>query len=296
MPRERRVRGAEDFGVQSPASRERLGWEAAYLRAALLIGIVREDDVTEWAQLRLATIEASDPAAAALIELLLGEEALSPMREALRPLEAGVELTGLTLALLAGIAIDDALTPRTVADRLRLLGLLRREMTLPSTVADAIDGFRERAMLCDANVGHARAPDRDELQAWLRSVQPTAYFRFEFDAVDEASAFLAAASRTLDRNRTAYIPERSVAGDGWLVLDGDCASVVLNERTWRFVVREFSPIPIVSRIPATSLPADAVAVLDEAASPALGSDDARGLLHRGLAAMRGGRERRTPGT
>ena len=43
-------------------------------------------------------------------------------------------------------------------------------------------------------------------------------------------------------------------------------------------MREFSPLPIASRIPALSLPSRAVPVLDERTSEALGVDDAAEML------------------
>ncbi len=254
-----------------------LSHEAAYLRAALLLGLVHEPDVAEWAQVRLARLDASVPAAALLTDVLLAEEALSPMREALRPLEGGVDSAQLTDTLLAGIAVDDALAERSVADRLRVLGLLRREFHLPRGVVDAINGFIERAMLADANIDAARAPRGSELQQWLDAVRPPAVFRFEFDYPDEGASFLAAVSRKHVRDRTWESPGEPT-GAAWVAADDSGTVILLNERSWRLAVREFSPLPIASRIPALSLPSHAVPVLDERTSEALGVDDAAEML------------------
>lgn len=253
--------------------------EAAYLRAALLLGLVREGDVSAWAQLRLAQLDASQRSAASLTDLLLADEALSPMREALRPLAEGVDPVRVTASVLAGLAVDDALAPRSVADRLRVLGLLRREFALSSEVVADINAFIERAMLADARIGPSRAPDAAELEEWMDVVSPPAFFRFEFGAHDEAGSFLAAVSRKLVRDRTALVDE-GVGGAAWVAVDDGRVTVLLNRRSWRLAVREFAPLPMVSRIPALSLPADAVLVLDEQTGDALGSDEAAALLLR----------------
>ncbi len=251
--------------------------EAAYLRAALLVGLVHEGDVSAWAQGRLAHLDASTRSAMQLTDLLMSEEALSPMREALRPLEGSVAPARLSAVLLAGIAVDDALVSRSVADRLRVLGLLRREFVLAPEIVAAINSFIERAMLAEAQVRGSRAPDATELQSWLRAVAPTTYFRFEFASGDEGAAFVAAVSRTLARVRTIRSAE-SASGAAWVAEDGGRLVVMLAEGSWRLTVREFAPLPIVSRIPSLSLPAHAVLALDERTAEPLGLESAAALL------------------
>lgn len=266
--------------------------EAAYLRAALLLGLVHERDVSAWAQWRLAQSDASTRSAVQLTDLLLAEEALSPMREALRPLEDGVSPLQSTAALLAGLSVDDALAPRSVADLLRVLGLLRREFSLAPDIIAAIDAFIERAMLADANVGPARAPSVAELDAWMREVTPDAFFRFEFDDVDEAAAFLAAVSRKLVRNRTVVL-STAPEGGAWIAADGERAVVTLNQRSWRLAVHEFSPLPIISRVPALTPPSNALRVLDERTTAPLGTDQVAAILERVGMRPRVASERRT---
>ncbi len=253
--------------------------EAAYLRAALLVGLVHEGDVSAWAQRRLAQLDASTRSAIQLTDLLLSEEALSPMREALRPLEGVVDHPRLSATLLAGISADGALVTRSVADRLRVLGLLRREFVLAPDLTASIDGFIERAMLADATVGVSRAPDSAELQSWLRAVTPPSFFRFEFDSGDEGAAFVAAVSRKLVRDRTLRTPE-TASGAAWVAAEAGRLVVMLSEASWRLTVREFAPLPIVSRIPALSLPVHAVLALDARTTDPLGIEAAAVLLPR----------------
>lgn len=263
----------------SERSESLIAHEAAFLRAALLVGLVHEGDVSAWAQYRLTPLDASTRPAMQLTDLLLSEEALSPMREALRPLAASADRAQLTATLLAGISVDDALVSRSVADRLRVLGLLRREFVLPPDLVAAINSFIERAMLADAKVGDSPAPDTAQLQRWLRDVAPPAFFRFEFDASDEGAAFVAAVSRKLARDRTMRSGETG-SGAVWVAQEGGRLIVFLTEASWRLTVREFAPLPIVSRIPALSLPANAVFALDERTTEPLGLEEAVAILPR----------------
>ncbi len=248
-------------------------FEAAFLRAALLLGLIHEADVADWAGRRIATATQD---AAHLADVLLTRAELTAMRDVLRPIGAGVSEDCIVQALLAAIATDPAYQEHPVRTQLAVLGQLRREFSLPSSVAAAIKAFEDRLMLADVKQPGESPPSRAELVAWLSTFRTDAYFRFYCDGVGEASGFLAAVSRLLVRNRTlANRPGEAVARV-WVVPTGgqSARGFVLNEPAWRAVAREFVPVPIESRIPYPTLPSGLTPAFDESSDEPLGIDAA----------------------
>jgi len=257
-------------------------FEAAFLRAVLLVGLVNEQEVPSWAE---ALLPASGSCRPQLSDLLAAPVELSRVREALAPIAAAVDESRVTDALIAAVAADQWIVPRTVEDRVRILGLIRREFALAESVAAAIKTFEDRAMLAAAGVPGETPPGEHEIARWLDAARRPAYFLFSFSDADHAAAFAAALSRTIVRDRTCSAADRPPRA--WVVRETSTHGCVLvvNEPAWLTAVREFSPVPLGSRIPYAALPEEAVVMLEEMTAVPLGAEDAHARLF-GSAATR----------
>ena len=252
-------------------------FEGAFLRAALLVGLVHEREVPAWAT---EQIGAASDAGSQLAELLLVPVELSPMREALRPLGDDADGLGVAAALLIAVAIESATRQRSAIDRLRVLAHIRREFPLPQEISAGIKDFEDRAMLAAADVRGAYPPSTEELTSWLDHVRTDGYFWFRFEKPGEAEAFLAALSRKMVRHRTWTDRAQRSRPCAWVQREGPGGryAVILNEGAWQIVVREFSPVPLSGRIPHGTMPADVVAILDELTVTPLGADEAHARM------------------
>jgi hypothetical protein len=248
-------------------------FEAAYLRAGLLVGLVHEREVPAWAVDVIAAFPEVD---SPLAEVVLAPIELSAMREALRPIGDGVGADRVTAALLIAVAMEPATSEGSVTDRLRILGDIRREYLPPARIATAIKDLEDRQMLAAAGVPGRTRPGAGELATWLDGVREAGYFWFSFRQADEAAAFVAALSRKVVRGRLWRDQPSPSEGRAWVTREsaGAC-TVALNERAWQIVVREFAPVPLASRIPYTTLPRDATEVLAEVAAEPLGVEEAQ---------------------
>jgi hypothetical protein len=87
---------------------------------------------------------------------------------------------------------------------------------------------------------------------------------------------VAAVSRQVVRDRGWSDPPGHAAARAWVIrgAGADACSLVLNEGAWLTAAREFSPIPVESRIPSLTLPVDAVEVLDGSTTAPFGADEA----------------------
>jgi hypothetical protein len=242
-------------------------FEADFVRAALLAGLVRERDACAWADALLYVVPDEQ---GQLADVTLAPLELTAMREALRPLAGEPHARETGAALLAFMALDPDTACLGIADRLRVLSVLRREGALSNSATRETKAFEDRLMLAAVHVPGESAPSHEELTTWLHSARPSAYFRVVFDRDDEQAAFLAALSRVLVRNRRFRETAAVDRARAWTVGEhGDRRGpLLLNEPLWKMASQEFSPLPFGSRIPYITLPANAVVALEsESASP-----------------------------
>jgi hypothetical protein len=249
-------------------------FEAAYLRAGLLVGLIHEREVPAWAVDVIAAFPEGNPQ---LAEVALTPIEFSAMREALRSIGDGVGDDRVTAALLIAVAMESATSEGSVTDRLRILGDIRREYSPPARIATAIKDLEDREMLAAAGVSGRTRPGAGELATWLDGVREAGYFWFSFRQADEAAAFVAALSRKVVRGRLWRDQPGPSEGRAWVTREssGGACTVALNERAWQIVVREFAPVPLASRIPYTTIPRDATEVLAEVAAEPLGVEEAQ---------------------
>jgi hypothetical protein len=145
-------------------------FEAAYLRDAILVGLVHERDVVPWAT---DLLDSAPAFADALVRVLSAPVELSPIREALRAFGNVDDPVRVTEALLIRAALEPP-GPNDGDRLLRVLSDVRRLAGCPTTHADAIKDFEARAML--ATVGGGVAPTAGEITRWLDGVRPPARF------------------------------------------------------------------------------------------------------------------------
>lgn len=247
-------------------------FEAAFLRAALLAGLVREPDVTGWAD-ALMSVERDH--LAPLADVALARQELTAMREALRPLADLAAPTLVPDALLQFISADPGVVCLPLADRLRALELLDRESLLPRGHTAAIDAMADRLMLANAGIATAEPPSIEELDTWLASVRAPGFYRITVEDRAELAALAGALSRKLASHRRVG----STDGRAWLMpLDGTRFTLIIDDALWAIALREFSPLPLASRIPYTHVPAHATIVLDGSTAEPMGAADAAALL------------------
>lgn len=250
-------------------------FEAAFLRAALLLGLIDEREVNAWAE---ALLETATESVGLLAEVALAQPELTTVREALRPLAEPSTRRELEPALLAFLAIDPVAAAFAAPDWIRLLEQLRREEIFSPTISSAIKRFKDRWMLASAGVS-AQPSLSVELHEWLTSARGTAYYRISLECADERAALLGALSRKVVRDRRVGGTPQS-ASRAWMIESpsGAGRTLVLNEPLWRTAVVEFSPLPLGSRIPYARVPVQALLVLDEATAEPMGADEANHRL------------------
>jgi len=139
-------------------------YEAAFLRGALLVGLIHERDVHDWAESLLHDPEFET----AMVEIVSTPVELSAMREALYPLAKAVEPRRLGMALLTAMHLEGAKRPADT--RVRMLGQIRVECRLPPDIAAAIKKFENRQMFAAASVTTVTAPTADEVTAFLGNI------------------------------------------------------------------------------------------------------------------------------
>jgi hypothetical protein len=250
-------------------------FEADVLRAALLLGLVHESDVPGWADALLAT--QPDPGAL-LADVAVARPELTAMREALLPLATPTDDRSVGLAILAFLARDPHAVDLPVADCIRVLSQLRREIALPADVSAGCKHLEDRWMLGTAGIHPEQTPTRDDIAQWLETVRSPAYYRVSLERDDEPAAFLGALSRAVFRERRWQPAAGSAAGQAWVVRDAGRTCLVLNESLSRTAMREFAPLPLGSRLPYATVPDGATLVLDENSAAPLGVIDASDRL------------------
>jgi hypothetical protein len=258
---------------------DEVSFEAAFLRASLLVGLVHEREIASWA---VGLMEHSSDHRSRLADVALARPELSSMREALRPIAEGTDAGTVTASLLMAVALEPAYDCRPASRRLTVLGHIRKDFLLPPELAVPIKAFEDRAMLARVGVAGVSEPEDEEIAGWLDTVRDAAHFQFTFNDIEEAAAFAAAVSRKVIRNRTWHSSGRhqTPAAQAWLVrrLRGPAFGVVLNERAWLTVVNECSPVPLGARIPRTATPSGAVEIVGESTAVLLGADEVQAVF------------------
>jgi len=140
-------------------------YEAAFLRGALLIGLMHERDAHDWAE---SLIHAEPDLQSTLAEILTTPVELSAMREALYPLAKDVDPRRVGMALLTAMHREGPARPSDA--RVRMLGQIRADFTLPPEIAAAIKRFENRQMFAAAGVTTVTPPAAEEITAFLESV------------------------------------------------------------------------------------------------------------------------------
>jgi hypothetical protein len=225
-----------------------IAFEGAFLRAGLLVGLVHERDVPQWGA---AVISRGDRNLATLSDVLTAPIELTAMREALRPFAEKSDDSLIWNALLTALRLGSS---RSANDVIGVLRRVRCELPVSDEVADSIKTFEDRMMLAGAGIEVAGRPDVSEIDRWLTSVATRAWFFFVFDDTREAAAFVAAVSRKLHRDRAFAEPADYHEPQAILVEqpgEAPCC-IALNETAWVVAEREFSPLPVSSRIPYVS--------------------------------------------
>lgn len=255
-----------------------LSHSAAFLRTALLLGIIREREVIEWAETMLLQQQLHH---GALADVAGSAAELTALREALGPLAQAVDSQHIAQAILAFLARDETCRSLPVFSLVRILSDLRREHELPMELDDSIKAFSDRWMLGTAGVGVETAPTAEEIHAWLHRLRTPVLFGFSFSSEDELAAFVAAVARRIDRDR----PFGSANEQPHLWrLDRSGYSAVLNAWSWEIVTEAFGPVPMASRIPFCVLPPDATPVLF-GYEVGFGIEEARGITAGGRGAI-----------
>lgn len=214
-------------------------FEAACLRDAVLVGLVHERRVPEWATELLA---ADIGPASALAEVLSVPVQLSPIREALRAFGDADVPSRVTVALLTSVALEPMLRQQGAAQLLRVLSDIRRLAGCPANWNGAIADFDARAMIA----GSERDPLSsltNEILAWLDDVRQPAHFLVTYRDRQQAAAFVAELSRTM---AAAAGIEGEITFEGTL---NDVWFIGLDEIAWTVARDALGPLPVAGTIP-----------------------------------------------
>jgi hypothetical protein len=212
-------------------------FEAAFLRDAILVGLVHERVVEEWATQLLST---DGHSARALAEVLSVPMQLSPIREALRAFGEPARPLDVTAALLACAALDPTHRGAGVAHVLRVLSSIRRLAGCPPGWSNAIADFELKAML--ASEIQPSSSIASDVLSWLDDVRPPVHFLVPFRERHEAAAFVAALSRAMAID--------GARGQATLAdVDAQSWTIGLDETAWVLAGSRVDPLPVAARVP-----------------------------------------------
>ncbi len=248
--------------------------EAAFHRAALLLGLEAGPATIAWAEAALAAV---DHPPAGLIEVAMTPAAdLSALRHALAPIEE-VEPEGLTHALVDRAARDLNVGRRSLADTFTVLAQLRRGLTLAPDLEFRLAQFDNGYLLARARIAGDPVEAGTELEAWLGGFAgaEAAYFEGPIDhalklPVDQAEAFLAALSRYL---ASPAVGPSAEPAQVWSEPGGATVRLYLNRAAWAAAEAAFAPLPAAAAEPADHRPDTARRVLNSRDRRALGQDE-----------------------
>jgi hypothetical protein len=138
---------------------------ATYYRAALLLGVVRGEAVVAWAE---SVIENRPTPPIAVIEAAMTPPGdLTALRLALQPVAAPTESPEILSALFDRVRIDLLDEARDIRDSIRVLGQVRRHLTVTPHLSADIDTIEDDFMLATAGVTGDVAEVSARAQAWL---------------------------------------------------------------------------------------------------------------------------------
>jgi hypothetical protein len=129
-------------------------FEAEFLRAALLLNLIREAEVIAWAD---ALVSRETDPAALIIELAMTKPELSALRHTLWPLTLPTDLRATGDAVLSFLIDDDAIDRFAPSVVIGMLGQLRTEKMLTDEQGDAVKVFAARLMFARLRFRGARA-------------------------------------------------------------------------------------------------------------------------------------------
>lgn len=246
-------------------------FEAAVLRAAVLVGLAHERDVHAWAA---DLIDRSSAWQSRLADLLATPIELSATRAALWPIAESASADRVGASVLTWAAIDSGHDRRDAAQFVNLLDQIRQECQLRQDEAAAIKALQQREWLARAAMRGNIAPSAAEIHAWLEHAREPAHFIFPFGDGCQAAAFLAALSRQIAGNRLPILPPHREPARAWIAAGRDAPVVLLNEAAWRAAAQAFAPLPVGGRIPYPGrVDPSARPLLDEANARPLGIDE-----------------------
>lgn len=249
-----------------------LRFEAAVLRGALLAGLLREDDVTEWASGHLWW--ATDEDAAELASVAATPRELTALREALRTIAEPVAEADVSRALRQVACVTFRTERWSAAGSLRVLSDLRREGVLPADIAASAKELEDRGNMASVGMTGAIMPSIEDVTAVLTIALDAASYVLPFADRQEGAAFLGALSRAVARER------RAESGDD-LAVDvarevGSGVVLVLHAGAWEVARRVFAPLPVCARLPYPRAGAQRVSI--QLGHVTWGAEDARQFL------------------
>ena len=140
--------------------------DATFLRAALLIGVVRPEAAIAWADRIIERDHDVDPH---VIELsLTSADDFSAVRHALYPLANPTESTEIVRRLLTVIAQDFVNGRRNAMDTLRVLHQMRRLIPVPDEYKAELTAVEMSHMLASAGVEGRLETAEARLHSWLK--------------------------------------------------------------------------------------------------------------------------------
>lgn len=248
--------------------------EAAFHRAALLLGLEAGPATVAWAEAALATL---DKPSAELIDVAMTPATdLSALRHALALVEEP-DPAGLPIALADRAARELREGRRNLHDTFTVLAQLRRSLPVPAAVALRLAEFDNGYLLARARLGADEAEVGAELVAWLSAFDgaEARYFAGPVEHVlelpiDQAGAFVAALSRFLASPAAPETPDPATV---WSLESSTGVHLYLNAPAWAAAESAFSPLPPARAESADLRPERAKRVLDSRERRALGRDE-----------------------
>lgn len=246
-------------------------FEAGALRAALLVGLVDEVTVLQWADECLQSDKAH---IAELSEIAVTRPELTALREALRPLTQGLaeEDIARSICRLLTVTLRGG-TERSVTG-LRALEDIRREGWLYAEAGRAAKGLEDRANLARVGMEGVTAPTHGDVLDIVDQGEDLC-FVLPFADAGERDAFVGALSRKFVRDRRAGDPAAIV----WAPSPEDASRpcVILNYDAYLVAQRMFGPLPVGATLP-YAIPGDRLRrLIDSTSVEALGMEAAAAL-------------------